>query len=398
MASLVGREAARQAATSGSTKDKQARSRDRWLKFLQRIEYNHHPQMAELQPWQRLSLLSAFAHCLREALFSSSSYDTLASGTVRDSVDHVASSIRDSAGFDPRLDCNGNYSRLLLQQFRGYKASDPPTHQQKAIPPIIIRELHKSRRHPEDVAAAQLVTGAWFFAMRSCEYSHTPANEVKRTKLLRLRNLTFRSQGEITPITSPCITQATTITITFESQKNTNTFESITMHRSQDPTLCPVKAWAAIARRILSYPGTTLNTPVNTILHRGQLCAIKSSTILLKLRHATSIIGQRRLGFTAKDVGTHSIRSGAAMAMYLDNVPIFTIMLIGRWHSDAFLRYIRKQVEQFSHNVSNRMLTHNDWFTIPTYTPFQTPTTHSTTDHPRCRPGPPFNVGPSGRH
>jgi hypothetical protein len=30
--------------------------------------------------------------------------------------------------------------------------------------------------------------------------------------------------------------------------------------------------------------------------------------------------------------------------------------LIGRWSSDAFLRYIRKQMEQFSHNVSRKMI------------------------------------------
>ena len=44
------------------------------------------------------------------------------------------------------------------------------------------------------------------------------------------------------------------------------------------------------------------------------------------------------------------------MAMYLGKCPVFMIMMIGRWSSDAFLRYIRKQVEQFSHNVSRRML------------------------------------------
>ena len=55
------------------------------------------------------------------------------------------------------------------------------------------------------------------------------------------------------------------------------------------------------------------------------------------------------------------------MAMYLDNVPTFTIMLIGRWSSDAFLRYIRKQVEQFTHNVSTRMLKHDSFFTTPDY-------------------------------
>ena len=43
------------------------------------------------------------------------------------------------------------------------------------------------------------------------------------------------------------------------------------------------------------------------------------------------------------------------MAMYLSGEPVFTIMLIGRWSSDAFLRYIRKQVQQFSRNVAKNM-------------------------------------------
>ena len=42
--------------------------------------------------------------------------------------------------------------------------------------------------------------------------------------------------------------------------------------------------------------------------------------------------------------------------MYLGECPVYTIMMIGRWSSDAFLRYIRKQVKQFSHNVSRRMI------------------------------------------
>jgi hypothetical protein len=65
------------------------------------------------------------------------------------------------------------------------------------------------------------------------------------------------------------------------------------------------------------------------------------------------------------DIGTHSIRSGAAMAMYLAGVPVFTIMLIGRWSSDAFLRYIRRQVQEFSSGVSNKMILAPDYFTIP---------------------------------
>ena len=45
-----------------------------------------------------------------------------------------------------------------------------------------------------------------------------------------------------------------------------------------------------------------------------------------------------------------------AMAMSLDQIPVYVIMMIGRWSSDAFLKYIRKQVEQFSHNMAKRMI------------------------------------------
>eukprot|EP00978_Attheya_sp_CCMP212_P028823 scaffold100578_cov46-Attheya_sp.AAC.1 len=65
------------------------------------------------------------------------------------------------------------------------------------------------------------------------------------------------------------------------------------------------------------------------------------------------------------DIGTHSIRSAAAMAMYLAGVPVFTIMLIGRWSSDAFLRYVRRQVQEFSSGVSRKMILAPDYFTIP---------------------------------
>ena len=53
------------------------------------------------------------------------------------------------------------------------------------------------------------------------------------------------------------------------------------------------------------------------------------------------------------------------MAMYLDEIPIYTIMLIGRWSSDAFLDYIRKQVDQFTYNIAERMLKHLDFRHLP---------------------------------
>eukprot|EP00957_Ditylum_brightwellii_P072107 5481373-Ditylum_brightwellii.AAC.1 len=74
---------------------------------------------------------------------------------------------------------------------------------------------------------------------------------------------------------------------------------------------------------------------------------------------------ENKLGVKAEDVGTHSNRSGAAMVMYLAGVPVYTIMLIGRWSSDAFLRYIRKQVQDFTMGISGKMLLTPDIYTVP---------------------------------
>jgi hypothetical protein len=67
-------------------------------------------------------------------------------------------------------------------------------------------------------------------------------------------------------------------------------------------------------------------------------------------------IGETKLGIRQSEIGTRSIRSGAAMAMYLVKVPVFLIMLIGRWSSTAFLKYIRKQVQEFSQGIFSKMI------------------------------------------
>jgi hypothetical protein len=131
--------------------------------------------------------------------------------------------------------------------------------------------------------------------------------------------------------------------------------------------LCPVKIWANIIRRISSYPISNKDTTVNSfLLPNNKLHLFTGAELLKKLRLAATSIGPDILGFTAKQIGLHSARSGSAMAMYLAGVPVYTIMLLGRWSSDAFLRYIRKQVKEFSKGISSRMIQNENFFTIPT--------------------------------
>lgn len=369
---------ARQSSTTRGTSTKQSTAWSRWLKFLQSIDLSHDTYLQSISSNDRVLILSAFAHAIRTAEFSKPTIHRLGEDTVRNSVDHVAQTFRDHQYPDPRLDPDGKPSRLLSAQYKGYKSEDPQPKQQKALPGCVLLRLHRHKKTNRSQAIADLCTGAFFFAMRSCEYL-TVSGSLRKTKRLRLRNLRFYLNGKELPISSTKLTTASVLSVTFEDQKNDQKFDTITMHASAHKLLCPVKAWARVARRVLSIPLASTASFVNLFHDNNKTFEISGTDVVQSLRAAAHAIGEDSLGFKITDIGTHSIRSGAAMAMYLDEIPVYTIMLIGRWSSDAFLLYIRKQVEQFSQNVSSRMIRNLDFAHIPNFSP------HISKGDPRTR-------------
>jgi hypothetical protein len=137
---------------------------------------------------------------------------------------------------------------------------------------------------------------------------------------------------------------------------------------SGDVTLCPVRAAAVIVHRIQSYPGANNDTPISAIWQYNRIKHITSRQIKTVLQDAILAIGEDTLHIAANEIGTHSISSGAAMAMFLGGCPVFLIMMISCWSSNAFLRYIREQVEEFNHDVSCKMITLMFHRHIPNYT------------------------------
>ena len=53
------------------------------------------------------------------------------------------------------------------------------------------------------------------------------------------------------------------------------------------------------------------------------------------------------------------------MELYLEKVYPETIMIMGRWASSAFLRYIRIQVSDLSKGISTIITNKQDFYTIP---------------------------------
>ena len=133
--------------------------------------------------------------------------------------------------------------------------------------------------------------------------------------------------------------------------------------------MCPVKSWAKVIQRIISYPTSNKNTPINIIKIKNKIHHITNKNNIDFLRKSVDSMDSTKLGFKSSEIGTHSLRSGGAMAMKLSGAEDSTIRLIGRWKSDSFLKYIRRQVLQFSSNISRRMLEQEHFTHIPNFVP-----------------------------
>jgi len=264
---------------------------------------------------------------------------------------------------------SGNRALSIQRQIRGYNAQDGAVKHQKCLPLQVYQSIFRNTFTHKERVLGELICGALFFGMRSCEYSLVK-NE-RKTKLLILRNIQFFSENMKIQRTrrNMKLLQASSVSITFVSQKNGVKDQTITMHRNGSK-LCPVRIWACLMLRILQYPGGSLDLPVNTFSIKNKTTLIPSTDILEHIRATVTVMGSDLLGFTSKDVGCHSIRSSFAMFLYLQDVRTDRIMLQGRWKSDAFLLYIRVQVAAFSKGLSSALIHDSNNF-------FTTPDTHS---------------------
>jgi hypothetical protein len=247
---------------------------------------------------------------------------------------------------------------------------DPPKRQQRAITPQLLRYMYdrsgcaNDEKHDSEAATvAEIAIVAYFYAMRSCEITETPTPG--RTKITRLRGITFRdhTNREMDHGTDD-LTTARRVTVTFEDQKNGLKNDRRTHEKSGDPVMCPVLRLASLVKRILRrVPKAGPDTPVCTTCAGREQTKVTSETLRRHLRTACTLGGGKAVfGYSATDIGTRSIRSGAAMGLFLMNHPVAKIMILGRWSSDAFLDYIRPQVLEWTNQMSADMIRNDSFF------------------------------------
>jgi hypothetical protein len=115
--------------------------------------------------------------------------------------------------------------------------------------------------------------------MRSCEYLQVAKPDQRRTEILRLRNIRFFRGVEQLSHNNRELEFADCVALTFERQKKDEKMDTVTLMASQDARLCPMRAAAAIVRRIKKYPSSSQDSPISTVTVNGHLKQVTSTHI-----------------------------------------------------------------------------------------------------------------------
>ena len=89
---------------------------------------------------------------------------------ARTAVNHVAAHFVESNRVNPIINFNGKVHIDIDRQTKGYKKEYSSTKHQKALPPVVFKEILDMSFLPRELACAWLVCAALYFVMRSCEY------------------------------------------------------------------------------------------------------------------------------------------------------------------------------------------------------------------------------------
>ena len=357
------------------------RSWRRWLGFCTQAGQGDDPFLDRLSTVGREVVVRAYITCLRTAQWKTGTGQIegkrkkpMVASTVREATGHLATAFRNNLKPSP-LHIAGSAQLLPSARslFKAFENADPAPQRQRAITPKLLRGMYTLAGLAFDVThdtppaiAADLAIVGLFFAMRSCENTTTP--QPGRTKTVDMRGVKFldASKREI-PQNHPGLAFAVYVTLLFADQKNGDKNARRTQKRTDDPVMCPVRRAASLIERIRRLvPGFSGETTINTYAQQSATglvtLQLASSYLRAQLRYTCATLGGKdAFGFDRTDIGTKSIRSGAAMGLFLANHSTERIMLMGRWLSQAFLAYIRPQVIEWTNNMSRDMIRHDSY-------------------------------------
>jgi hypothetical protein len=263
---------------------------------------------------------------------------------------------------DPRLDLAGHLDLRLTRLTAGMRRQDPPARRVKPIPiPILHHAVSKIMDDPNPIpalqAAADMLTIGYYFLMRPGEHCHCTTVDASHPFLIQDIELYCGSEHlNCRTATLYTLQSATFVKLTFTTQKNGVRGERIGHGRSGHLQFCPV---LAIVRRLWHHRchGSPAFTPLHCWFRAfgGIPHHTTSSTITRLVRDSCAAIGEP-FGLDPSEIDARSLRASGAMALLCARVDTDMIKLLGRWRSDAMLRYLHVQAAPVMQNFASMML------------------------------------------
>jgi hypothetical protein len=323
----------------------------RWDSFC--MEHNIDPY---LQNWtDPLPILQVFGERYRDGRLVPLK-KTVKSRTVEDALRAVDQAHARLGALDPRKDGHGGIDFRIQRQLKAYTKDDAPPKRVKPIPILIIiyilAQAYGDQRNDPELAIADMITIASFFLLRPGEFAGTTLDYTPFS-LQDVGLYIGPLKLDLTRASDAELDSATSVSYTFTSQKNGVRDEKVVQGPSGNGLCCPFRA--SIRRfRYHHLHKSKPPTPISSFYRNGKRFAIKARDVTGVLRHAMTI-NFHRTGIPASDISALSLRAGGAMAMLVGSIDLTNIRMMGRWHSDAMMRYLHIQAQPIIGNYASIM-------------------------------------------
>jgi hypothetical protein len=228
----------------------------------------------------------------------------------------------------------------------------------KPVPFTLVRHCSNVARKSGnlfEIAVADLITIAFFYLNRPGEYAQSTS--ASRSSPFRACDVLFQVGTRLldTFLASFAELEAASFAmLVFTDQKNAVRGEKIGHGRTRDSYVGPVKALARRIQHLRSHHASP-TTPLFMVNVQGHWLPVCSSDITHALRIAAAACFHLT-GIPPEEISARSLRPGGATALLCAQVDSDIIQLVGRWRSDAMLRYLHAQAYPLMGTFAQRMV------------------------------------------
>ena len=288
-------------------------------------------------------------------------HHSVRSATVADVLRHIGQKMALLGRPDPRILPSGRTEFRLARLLRGFLKDDPPPERLQPVSLAVLQQLCLETGHSAfDRTTRDLAIMGFYWLCRPGE-AYAPSSAAAESDPFRLCDVEFAVgtglfRGD--SIALPLLAQAQGARLEFTTQKNSNSGEKIAHGLTGDPLLCPTLALARLVTQLRQQ-----NAPPTTPLHCTDpltKLSVHARHVTASLRHAAESI-QLSTGLDPSKLTARSLRPGGATALLCARVDTDTIKLVGRWKSDAMLRYLHTQAVPAMANLARSMFLHGNF-------------------------------------